>query len=171
LVQTYVRNRHSGPLLWNLSFVPGLPTLVLLLSGACFTLAVASFFQPSPAMMGAGGSVRARGLTRITRHPLFIPFAVLAPAHLLINGFLSDVAFFGGLGLFSVLGCMHQDARKRVTDKETLGAFFEETSLFPFVAIATGKTRLVASELSWLGLAVGLGVAIGFYHLHGLMFV
>jgi len=173
LVQIYVSNRHSGALLWNLSFIPGLHTIVLWISGACFTLAVASFFQPSPASLGAGvtgQAVRARGLTRITRHPLFMPFALLAPAHLLINGFATDVAFFAGLGIFSILGCMHQDARKRVTDADTLATFFGETSLFPLVAIVTGKTKLVASELPWIGLGVGLGAAVTFYRLHGTMF-
>ena len=170
LVSVYMSHRHDGAELWNLRHVPGLLGASMWLSGACFAFSVASFFQPSPAGMGASGTARARGLTRITRHPLFVPIAFLGLSHAAINGFATDVIFFGGLFVYGIVGCMHQDARKRATEDDAFRAFLDETSLLPFAAILRGRTRLVWTELPWAGMAVGIAAAIGFYRLHAWMF-
>ena len=77
-----------------------------------------------------------------------------------------DRAFFGGMAIYSVLGCAHQDWRRRRTGGSELAAFFAETSFLPFVAIATGRNRLVLRELRPLVLvgAAGLYVAIFVFH-------
>jgi len=72
--------------------------------------------------------------------------------------------------LVGLLGCMHQDARKRITEKGRLDEFFAETSLLPFVAIATGRGRLVLSELPWIGIAVGGVVSVLIYYYHTELF-
>jgi len=168
----YLKNIHSGPLLWMLRDVPGVQTAALLLAGISFAFVVAAPAQPSPASIGAGAgaSTRAHGLTRITRHPMFLSLGLWGLAHVLVNGFASDVAFFGGLFAVGVAGCMHQDARKRITEKGRLDAFFAETSLVPFAAIVSGRGRLVLSELPWPALAAGAAVATILYKLHGWMF-
>ena len=81
-----------------------------------------------------------------------------------------DVIFFGGFALFSLVGCAHQDARKRATRGAELAAYFAETSLLPFGAILAGRNRLVLAELPWLGLAVGATIATTLYLLHPYMF-
>jgi uncharacterized membrane protein len=170
LVSVYVDNRHHGTELWSLRHIPGVRGFSMWFAGGCFAMSIASFFQPSPASFGIGGKPRAHGLLRITRHPLFVPLALLGAAHLLINGFVTDVIFFGGLLGFGIVGCMHQDARKRATEGAEFAAFLDETSLLPFAAIVTGKTTFVASELPWLGIGLGIAAAVGFYHLHWIMF-
>ncbi len=169
-VRIYLKNIHTGPLLWTLGDVPGVHTLALLLAGASFAFVVASPTQPSPASLTAGARTSAYGLTRITRHPMFLPMGLWGLAHMAVNGFASDVAFFGGLFAVGLLGCMHQDARKRVTEKGRLDGFFAETSLLPFGAIVTGRGRLVLSELPWLALTAGVVIATILYNLHGWMF-
>ena len=170
LVWLYLGNLHQGPQLWDLGSVPVLREVVIGVNGLAFTLIVASFFQPSPFSLGAPRVVEPRGLLRITRHPLFMPVVPLALGHLLLYGHATDVAFFGGLTLYTVLGCAHQDRRQRSSGGDRLARFFESSSLFPFVAILLGRNRLVLRELPWLGLLIGAAAAYGFYFLHPVMF-
>lgn len=170
-VRVYLRSIHTGPLLWTLRDVPGLHTLAFLLAGISFAFVVAAPAQPSPASLGGkADGARAYGLTRITRHPMFLSLGLWGLAHVLMNGYAADVAFFGGLFLTGLLGCMHQDARKRVTEKGRLDQYFAETSLVPFGAIVSGRGRLVPSELPWPALGVGLAVALVLYSQHQRMF-
>jgi uncharacterized membrane protein len=170
LVRAYLSSVHSGVLLLPLASVPGLHTIAMLVAWASFATAIGGLFQPSALSMAGGEVVEARGLGRITRHPLFMSLAVWSLAHLLVNGFATDVAFFGGFVAYSVLGCAHQDARKREAEGSRLSRYFAETSLVPFVAIASGRNRLVVAELPWLGLAVGAALSTVIYLLHPWMF-
>ncbi len=170
LVRAYLGGIHGGALLWNLREVPGVHTAALLVSWTAFTLALAALVQPSPASIVPRSTTRARGLTRITRHPLFMNVGIWGLAHCLLNGFANDVLFFGGVFLVGLLGCIHQDARKRVTEKGTLDEFFAETSLLPFVAIASGRGRLVVSELPWIGIVVAGLISATIYHFHDALF-
>lgn len=170
LVTAWMGGIHGGPLLWDLRAVPGLRTAGLVVSWLSFTLALAALVQPSPAAIGPRSTTRARGLTRITRHPLFMNVGIWALAHVLLNGWLNDVLFFGGVFLVGLAGCMHQDSRKRVTEKGTLDEFFAETSLLPFAAILAGRQRLVPAELPWIGLAVGGAASAAIYLWHTELF-
>lgn len=170
LVQAWAAGIHTGPLLWNLRAIPAVRVAGLLVSWLAFTLALAALVQPSPAAIGPRVRTRAYGLTRITRHPLFMNIGIWALAHVVLNGFLNDVLFFGGIFLVGLLGCIHQDARKRGTERGTLDAFFAETSLLPFVAIATGRGRLVPGELPWLGIAGGGAISTVLYVYHTRIF-
>jgi uncharacterized membrane protein len=170
LVWCYLANRHEGPLVLAIAHLPGVHALAMAIAWASFALATGGVFQPSALSLGAGGTTRAHGVGRITRHPLFMSLGVWAAAHLLVNGFLTDVIFFGGFALFSVVGCAHQDARKRATRGAELEAYFAETSLLPFAAILAGRNRLVLAELPWLGLAFGAAIATALYLLHPYMF-
>lgn len=170
LVSVYFDNRHAGGLLWVLTPIPGLRSFAMLLAVTGIALMVAGVLQPSPALAGVTRAAVPRGLTRITRHPLFMGIALWSASHLLLNGYVTDVLFFGGLLVFSLAGAAHQDARKRVTDRERLGPFMAETSYWPFAAILTGRNRLVWGELPWTGLFIGAAAATGIYALHPWMF-
>lgn len=171
LVTVYVRNRHAGALFWDLRSAPGVFEISWIVSGLSFTFIVASLFQPSPLGMGTSGKAQPYGLSRITRHPMFVPLATLGAGHLLLQGYQTDVAFFGGLLVFGYLGCAHQDARKRALESERFGEFLDQTSLVPFAAMLAGRTRLVASELPWYGLAIGAAAAVGAFMLHTPLFL
>ena len=166
LLWVYFGNRHAGGVIWNLAAAPGVRPLAAALAVLAIALIVGGVLHPSPALVGMKQAWGARGLTRITRHPLFMGFALWALSHLLLNGFLTDVLFFGGMLAFSLAGAAHQDARKRAIEEERLGQFFAESSYWPFGAIIAGRNRIVWRELPWIALAIGAAAAIGIYALH-----
>ena len=170
LVLVYLDNRHTGGMIWNFAAAPGVRQLAMLLAVLAFAMIAGGALHPSPALVGIKESWGARGLTRITRHPLFMGIALWALSHLLLNGFLTDVLFFGGLLAFSLAGAAHQDTRKRATEDARLGQFFAETSFWPFGAILAGRNRLIWQELPWISLAAGAAVAVGIYMLHSWAF-
>jgi uncharacterized membrane protein len=166
LVWVYLGNRHAGGVAWNLAVVPGVRPIAMALAVLGIAMIVGGVLRPSPALVGIKKAWGARGLTRITRHPLFMGIALWALSHLLLNGFVTDVVFFGGLLAFSLAGAAHQDARKRATEDARLGQFFAESSFWPFGAILAGRNRLIWRELPWIALAVGAAAAVGLYALH-----
>lgn len=170
LVSVFFDHRHGGGLLWNVVALPGVRPLAMLLATLGIALVAAGVLQPSPLLVGMSKAAGSRGLTRITRHPLFMGIALWALSHLLLNGFVNDLLFFGGLLAFSLAGAAHQDARKRVTDRERLAAFFAETSFWPFAAILAGRNRVAWGELPWIGLVIGAAAAAGIYALHPWLF-
>ena len=166
LVWVYLGNRRAAGLVWNLASVPGVRQLAMLLAVLGIAMIVAGVLQPSPALAGMKQAGGARGLTRITRHPLFMGISLWAISHLLLNGFVTDVLFFGGLLAFSLAGAAHQDARKRAIEQERLGQFLAESSFWPFGAVIAGRNRVIWRELPWVALAIGAGAAVGIYALH-----
>jgi len=166
LVWVYFGNRHAGGVVWSLAAAPGVRPLAMLLAVLGIAMIVAGVLRPSPALAGIKQAWGARGLTRITRHPLFMGIALWALSHLLLNGFVTDVLFFGGLLAFSLAGAAHQDARKRATEEERLGQFLAESSYWPFAAVIAGRNRVIWRELPWIALAIGAGAAVGIYALH-----
>lgn len=167
LVMAY-GNSETESFLWDLR-TPVTYGLAIGLSTLAWIMVVAAFFQPSPTGMDPRAAVYSRGLTRITRHPLFMGLALWGLAHLLLSVSLSDVIFFGGFIVYGFLGAYHLDQRKRAS-KEPLDAFYQETSVLPFAAIIAGRNRLVVSELPWLGLGVGLIVAVLLFIAHPWLF-
>jgi protein-S-isoprenylcysteine O-methyltransferase Ste14 len=101
--------------------------------------------------------VEPRGMERITRHPFFTGTALVGVAHSLLAHRLTGVVFFGGLALFALAGAWHQDRKLLATRGDEHATFMRRTSLVPFAAIATGRQRLVASELPLGAIALGAG--------------
>ena len=170
LVWVYLGNRHAGGVIWNLAAVPGVRPLAMLLAVLAIAVIAGAVIHPSPALVGVKKAWGARGLTRITRHPLFMGIALWSLSHLLLNGFVTDIVFFGGMLAFSLAGAAHQDARKRATEHARLGQFFAETSFWPFGAVVAGRNRLIWRELPWIALVIGAAAAVGIYALHSWAF-
>lgn len=167
LVWVYINNRHAGELLF---IAPSwLQHIGMGLSLLGISIIPAAVLRSSPVGM-IPRPPEATGLLRITRHPLFMSLGLWGLGHCLINNFQTDILFFGGFAVFAVIGCAHQDRRKQKEQDGQLEAFFAETSLLPFVAIASGRNRLVANELPWLWMGVGAGLAFFLYWLHPLVF-
>lgn len=168
LVWLYLENRHQGPLLWNLVAVPGVKHFAMLLAVIGIAGVVAGYSQPAATSI-VSKSQAPYGLTRITRHPLFMALGLWGLSHCLINGFASDVAFFAGFPIFAIVGCAHQDARKRLDAR--FNSYFAYTSFWPFGAQISRRGGLVVAELPWLWLLVGVVVALGMFMAHNALFL
>jgi uncharacterized membrane protein len=158
------QNRHLGAVLWELPFWPErIIAGLLVLFG--FFLLFQLLATPSPASM-MPAKIEARGVLRITRHPMNMGLALWGLAHLLANGTVGDVAFFGSFVVIGVFGPYHQDARLKRSKGEEFTEFCKQTSVLPFGAILRGRNRLVLDELSFpLVLLAGIAfVALTFFH-------
>jgi uncharacterized membrane protein len=106
----------------------------------------------------------ARGIIRITRHPIMWGIMLWAAAHIAAHGELRSLIFFGGLLLLAALGTVLMDARKR--SNSDWPRFAAVTSHLPFLAIAQGRNRIAWREIGWLRPAIGIAlyVAVLFAH-------
>jgi len=162
------QNRHLGPVLWELPFWAERAIAVVLMLFA-FELIMMSLATPSPAGM-MPGKIEARGVLRITRHPMNIGIACFALAHLLANGALGDVAFFGSFFVLGVLGPIHQDGRKKREKGDAYREFCRQTSVLPFVAIITRRNRFAADELPYPLGFIGVVIFAVLFVFHGRFF-
>jgi len=162
LVWCYLTHKHAGPLLWSMALGPIGRWVFYVLVGVALTLAVAGLLQPSPVSL-AGGTMEVRGVARLTRHPLFMGFGLLGLLHLIPNGYASDVAFFGGLPLFAIIGCRHQDQRKLAGGPPGYRDFVAATPFIPFTR--PGVMRGI-QELGVVRIVLGIAVTvvIRWYH-------
>ena len=144
-VWIYAGHRDMGPVLWTLP--QGLVPVVYLLMLMAFLLVVLSMRNPSPAGM-IGGKMEPAGILRITRHPMNMGLACFGLAHMIANGSLGDVSFFGSIFVVGCFGSYHQDRRKVKEKGDAYAAFQRKTGVLPFAAILQGKTRLAAREMS-----------------------
>ena len=169
LVWFYLANRHEGALLWALPI--GTAGLWALYVGQAiaWTIAIAGLASPSPATVGLPEDRRPRepsGVHRITRHPLFMGLGLSGLLHLPVNGFASDAAFWAGFPLFAIVGCAHQDARKRGTQ----AGYAEWVERTPFLPFAGADAPRGLRELSPAIVAIGVAVTVGLRLLHGPLF-
>jgi len=161
LIFTYTHTPHA-PLTWlPLYAVPKLVMPVALL------FIVGGFTVPNPTAVGAEGKLSgeaARGMLRITRHPVQWGLLLWAASHVLANGDAASIGFFGSMGAVSALGMLAMDHRKSKLPEWP--QFADATSLVPFVAIASGRNRFVPGELVLpLAIAAPLTVAVWFAHI------
>lgn len=172
MVWIFATHKHAGPVLWTTVGPPEVArALNHLLMAAALVLFVASLLPSStaPSAMLAQGPATARGMLRITRHPMLAAFAIFGVAHLLVNGNLGDVFFFAGFALFAWIGARHQDSRKQheVTGYDEL---VRSTSIVPFAAILAGRQRFVARELPVAAFVLGLALTVVLRLYHRLLF-
>jgi uncharacterized membrane protein len=132
LVLVYAGNKHAGPLLWLIEPNIVLDIVTRVGNTVAVMLVVAGIFRPSPTGVTGTPTRRPRGVQRITRHPLFMGIVLWALMHLLVNGFASDVAFFGGFVLFGLLGSWHQDRRQKALPDGAYAAFCAQSPFLPF---------------------------------------
>jgi len=121
---------------------------------------IACGYWRNPTMVGADKLLKsedpARGMIRITRHPIMWGIMLWAAAHILARGELKSLVFFGGLLIVAAVGTLAMDSRKR--SNPDWPRFAAVTSHVPFVAIAQGRNRIVWREIGWLRPAIGLAV-------------
>jgi len=139
-----------------------------------FILLACGLLARNPALLGQAAALRqddaARGMLRVTRHPIMWSIMLWAGAHILAVGSLQAVVFFGGLLLLAAAGTVLQDARKAAELGTDWARFAASTSNVPFAAIARGRNRFSAREIGWGRPAIGLVLFAATLYFHPWLF-
>lgn len=129
---------------------------------------IACGYARNPTMVGADRLLKsadpARGIIRITRHPIMWGIMLWAAAHLLARGERAAVVFFGGFLVLATLGTILIDRRKSADPDYQ--RFKAVTSNVPFVAIVQGRNRLMWREIGWTRPVIGIAVFVLVFFLH-----
>lgn len=148
--------------LWN-----GMRELPRFVMPLAFIL-LACGYGRNPTMVGAEKLLKkeepARGILRITRHPIMWAIMLWALAHIAARGELRALIFFGGLFALAALGTVLID-RRRSADPD-FGRFAAVTSNIPFLAVAQGRNRVVWLEIGWLRPAIGIAIFVAVFFAH-----
>ena len=117
LVISYRNARAQGsPTLWTTPHWLG--WLLVLLMAPAFVLLVGSMTRPNPTAIGGEklAGQEPRGLSRITRHPMLWSFATWSVVHVIGNGDLVSLLFFGTFGVTALLGMPSIDHKLAARD-------------------------------------------------------
>ena len=158
--------------LWNLGNAGhGIAMLLVFLALLYVVIGVAT---PNPTAMQQEGLLAqedpAKGIVRITRHPFLVGVTLWALAHLLANGDLGSLIFFGTFLLVSVIGMANIDAKRQKRDPEGWARFAVKTSRTPFLAIMQGRNTLKMGEIGWGKIVAGVVVYAVILYFHGWIF-
>jgi len=152
----------------------GLRWLPALLMPFAFILLACGILSRNPTMFAADKLLKnpepARGIIRVTRHPVMWSFILWAFAHILARGELGATVFFGGFFILAALGAVLMDQRKARTLGEDWQRFAAVTSYLPFLAILQGRNSFKAAEIGWRNPAIGLALYALFFWFHPLLF-
>jgi uncharacterized membrane protein len=162
-------NRAPVEPLWE-----GLRLAPAILMPFSFILFACGLLSRNPTAVGQAKAMAsaepARGIIRVTRHPVMWGFMLWAIAHILARGELKATVFFGAFLVLAALGALLIDRRKEKALGEDWRRFAAVTSYFPFVAIATGRNRLDWQEIGWRNPAIGLALYAAVFWLHPVLF-
>ena len=129
-------------------------------------------YARNPTMIGAERLLKteepARGMIRITRHPIMWALILWSGAHLIARGDLGSVIFFGSFLLLASAGTLTLDSRKK--SNPDWARFAALTSNVPFAAIAEGRNRIVWREIGWTRPLIGLALFAFFFAAHQWLF-
>jgi uncharacterized membrane protein len=149
---------------------PGLRVLPAMVMPFAFILIACGVLSPNPTAVAQGKLMAspdpARGIIRVTRHPVMWGIMLWAGAHLLARGELKATIFFGAFLLLAAAGTGLQDARKARVHGGDWRRFAALTSNIPFAAIAQGRNRFAWSEIGAARVIFGLLLYAGVFHLH-----
>ena len=132
-----------------------------------FILFIASVTAPNPTSAGQTlGEAGPRGITRITRHPMLWSFAIWATVHVVGNGDLASLLFFGAFAVTALAGMPSIDAKLAKRDPAAWARLAAGSSIIPFAAGAPhweeiGFRPLIFGTVLWIGLLAAHPIAFG----------
>lgn len=142
--------------------VPGVKLWPLVVMPFALILVVSGVMTKNPSAVGQAAALKAadpaRGMLRVTRHPVMWGIALWAAVHLVARGDLASLVFFGGFLVLALAGTALIDARKADTLGEEWAKFAAVTSNVPFSAIVEGRNHFAAGEIGAKRVLVGLAV-------------
>jgi len=143
--------------LWE---IPGVKLWPLVVMPFSLILVSAGVMTRNPTAVGQAAVLKgedcARGILRITRHPVMWGIALWAAVHLVARGDLASLVFFGGFLVLALAGTALIDARKADALGEEWARFAAVTSNVPFSAIVEGRNHFSTNEIGAKRVAAGL---------------
>lgn len=170
LIRAYGRAQYVH--LWGepYSFRP-FALIVMLLA---FLFVVLAFTSPNPTAVGGeallSGSEPAKGIQRITRHPFLWGVALWSFIHLIFNGDLASVIFFGSFFIVAMVGPFSIDRKRKRAVGDAWNRFASLTSNVPFLAIIEGRNSLRIGEIGWWRAILAVILYGVFLHFHKTLF-
>lgn len=176
------------PALFSLASLAGLAWLVLAYRGAPYLpswgllpwwkpfavalmlpatlLAVIGLVTPNPTAVAQEARLAqpASGILRVTRHPFLTGVGLWALVHLVGNGDLASLVFFGAFAVVALAGTVSIDAKRRRRLGAAWQGFAAQTSILPFAAIAAGRNRFRPGEIGawrWAAALVVYALLLG----------
>ena len=148
-----------------------IPTLVMPFG---FILAVAGVTTPSATGVAAGDHAAepppAKGIMRITRHPVLWGTTLWAACHLIVNGDAASLILLGGIMVLNLGGMWHIDRKRERQYGSAWGPIALTTSVVPFAAIASGRTQMDWAGIGWWRPLVGLALYVVLFQAHTWIF-
>lgn len=144
---------------------------VIVMPVACI-LVVCGLTAPNPTMAGAQFRDQPppiSGIITITRHPFLWGTGLWALCHLPINGEAAPFILFAGIAALSFGGMFHIDQRKAATLGAGWGPIALTTSVLPFAAAATSRTKIDWRGIGWPRLVGGLALYLVLVGVHPLV--
>ena len=136
-------------------------------------LLIAGYTTPNPTTVGMERFARAYdpapGILRVTRHPVMWAIGLWSISHLVANGDLRSLLFFGAFAALSLGGTVLIDRKKQLALGSHWARLAEVTSNVPFAALATGRTRLRGRDISLLRVIAGLLLYAVLYNGHSII--
>ncbi|MFL0693017.1 MAG: NnrU family protein [Agrobacterium tumefaciens] len=114
----------------------------LVLSPLGLFLVTAGLLSPNPASVSFMTGAAPGAITAITRHPVLWGFLLWSLGHVAANGDIRSLLVFGGLGLFSLAGIITTEKRARQRMGDSWSAIETSTSIFPLIALFSGRATL-----------------------------
>lgn len=158
----------------SLWYVPWLRYAPLVIMPFALILIVCGVLTRNPTLVGQERLLEsqeaARGILRVTRHPLMWGVALWAASHVLARGDAAAVLFFGTFLALALCGTALADRRKARALGERWQRFAAATSHVPFAAVAAGRNRFAPAEIGWARPALGIALYIALLLLHPVIF-
>ena len=125
-------------------------------------LTVLAFSTPNPTAAGGEKTLAqvqaSSGIIKITRHPFLVAVTLWSGSHVLANGDLASLIFFGGFLTLSLIGPRQIDAKRALKYPDDWPRFAAQTSWLPLAAIIQGRTRVTLAEIGRGRIAVGVAL-------------
>ena len=164
------RTASANSLLWVAESGDQGHSNFVLQASTAFLLAVPGLTTPNPTSVRQQAVLERpdaiKGMLRVTRHPFLWGVAIWAAGHILVNGSVAALIFFGSLLLLALFGTTSIDAKRRRTLGKAWDAFAARTSNVPFAAIIARRQRLDLAEIGWWRLALAMAIWAGVLVVH-----
>ena len=170
LVHAYRGAPYTG--LWpTVAWLVGLNHLAVLLAAL---LIVGGVSTPNPSAVDQANVLErpepARGVLRVTRHPVMWGIGIWGLGHVAANGDLAALILFGGLAGLALIGTVLIDRKYETRLGDAYRSFEARTSSVPFGAIVSGRQRLVFGEIGLARIGGALLLFALLYAVHPWLF-